>query len=109
MRHCFPQSRGLELGSAAIAMTTESANPRNYVMELRGLPYSCKMAAEEREPVPGPQPSEQEEREWEEEKRIRERISHIMGQYLLKGYRMLNFNCTDCGVHSKCTCKLTLA
>lgn len=42
--------------------------------------------------------TEQEEKEWEKKKRTRERVSYLMGQYLLKGYRMLNVNCSECGV-----------
>lgn len=33
---------------------------------------------------------------WEEKKRARERVSTLMGQYLLKGYRMLSITCTQC-------------
>lgn len=45
--------------------------------------------------------TEQEEKEWEKKKRTRERVSTLMGQYLLKGYRMLNVNCAECGVRSQ--------
>ena len=79
-------------------MTTESPNPRTCIVRhsvgFFPLLARRKMAEEEREL------SEQEERVWEEKKRMRERISSIMGQYLLKGYRMLNVNCAECGVHS---------
>lgn len=55
--------------------------------------------------------SELEERAWEEKKRTRERVSSIMGQYLLKGYRMLNVNCEECEVRSLihfCACMYIL-
>ena len=37
-----------------------------------------------------------EEETWEEKKRTREIVSTLMGQYLLKGYRMLSITCTEC-------------
>ena len=45
-----------------------------------------------------PETTALEEKAWEEGKRTRERLSALMGQYLLMGYRMLNVNCADCEV-----------
>ena len=39
-----------------------------------------------------------EEKAWAEARQTREKVSHLMGQYLLKGYRMLSVNCTECEV-----------
>ena len=46
----------------------------------------------------GGKPSEEERASWEEQRQRREKLSSLMGQYLLKGYRMLSSNCSDCGV-----------
>lgn len=77
-------------------MPTESSLPRKRHDQLShswGIPFlTCEMASEEGKY------SEQEEKEWEKKKRTRERVSTLMGQYLLKGYRMLNINCAECGV-----------
>ena len=35
---------------------------------------------------------------WEDKRQQREKLSNRMGQYLLKGYRMLSSNCDHCGV-----------
>ena len=35
---------------------------------------------------------------WQEKQKERDRISSIMGEYLLKGYRMLDSYCSDCNV-----------
>lgn len=43
-------------------------------------------------------PTEEERLAWEERHQKREKLSNTMGQYLLKGYRMLGTNCKDCGV-----------
>ena len=43
-------------------------------------------------------PTEEERLAWEERQQKREKLSNTMGQYLLKGYRMLGTNCKDCGV-----------
>ena len=51
--------------------------------------------------------TEQEDAAWEEKKQMRERLSHIMGQYLLKGYRMLGTNCPECEVLYMCIYKAT--
>ena len=57
------------------------------------------MAAElEREQLEHRERNLEGEAEWEERKRTRERVSTLMGQYLLKGYRMLNSSCPECEV-----------
>lgn len=43
-------------------------------------------------------PTEEERLAWEEQQQKREKLSNTMGQYLLKGYRMLGTNCKNCGV-----------
>ena len=43
-------------------------------------------------------PGEEAEVEWAEARQTREKVSHLMGQYLLKGYRMLGVNCSHCEV-----------
>lgn len=43
-------------------------------------------------------PGEEAEVEWAEVRQTREKVSHLMGQYLLKGYRMLSVNCGYCEV-----------
>ena len=45
-----------------------------------------------------PKPSEEEVRKWEEQRKLRDRISSEMGQYLLKGYKMLDKTCKECAV-----------
>ena len=47
---------------------------------------------------PGKKLSEEERASWEQQRQRREKLSSLMGQYLLKGYRMLGSNCSDCGV-----------
>ena len=66
------------------------------IIEYKGFPLSPveKMAEESVEE----QLSELEERVWKEKKRMREMVSSLMGQYLLKGHRMLNSSCGECGV-----------
>lgn len=49
----------------------------------------------------GKQLSEQERRTWEEQKRTRDRVSNMIGQYLLKGCRMLGSSCGKCGVRGE--------
>lgn len=44
------------------------------------------------------QPTEEERLAWEDQQQKRDKLSESMGQYLLKGYRMLSTNCEDCGV-----------
>ena len=45
-----------------------------------------------------PKPSEEEVQKWEEQRKLRDRISSEMGQYLLKGYKMLDKTCKECAV-----------
>ena len=42
--------------------------------------------------------TEEQKRKWEDQRQKREKISSSMGQYLLKGYRMLATTCDTCGV-----------
>ena len=51
------------------------------------------------EPVMGAGEDSGEEKGWAE---AREKVSRLMGQYLLKGYRMLGVNCTECEVSRTC-------
>ena len=44
--------------------------------------------------------SKEEQASWKQQRERRERLSSLMGQYLLKGYRMLGSNCSECGVGS---------
>lgn len=45
------------------------------------------------------QASEAENKEvWEQMKMDRDKLSSAMGEYLLKGYRMLDSYCEECGV-----------
>jgi uncharacterized Zn finger protein (UPF0148 family) len=40
--------------------------------------------------------TEAESKEWEEQRKLRDKISAEMGQYLLKGYKMLDKTCKVC-------------
>ena len=42
--------------------------------------------------------SEEEMKSWQEKQQKREVLSNTMGEYLLKGYRMLDSYCSDCNV-----------
>lgn len=42
--------------------------------------------------------SEEEMKAWQEKQLKRDQLSNMMGEYLLKGYRMLDSYCSDCGV-----------
>ena len=35
---------------------------------------------------------------WKEKQQERDKLSSVMGEYLLKGYRMLDSYCSKCGV-----------
>ena len=35
---------------------------------------------------------------WQEKQQKRDQLSNVMGEYLLKGYRMLDSYCSDCSV-----------
>lgn len=50
------------------------------------------------EDQPTRQPTEEERLAWKDRQQKRDKLSDSMGQYLLKGYRMLSANCEDCGV-----------
>ena len=54
------------------------------------------------EPVMGAGEDYGEEKGWAEAREAREKVSGLMGQYLLKGYRMLGVNCTECEVSRTC-------
>ena len=43
-------------------------------------------------------PSEEKIAAFQRKQEKREKLSSLMGQYLLKGYRMLGANCSKCGV-----------
>lgn len=43
-------------------------------------------------------PSEDKITAFQRKQEKREKLSSLMGQYLLKGYRMLGTNCSECGV-----------
>lgn len=43
-------------------------------------------------------PTEEQKRKREDYRRKREKLSGVMGQYLLKGYKMLATTCEICGV-----------
>lgn len=47
-------------------------------------------------------PTEEERLAWEERQQQRDKLSGLMGQYMLKGYRMLGSSCGDCGVRNVC-------
>lgn len=38
---------------------------------------------------------------WQQKRQERDQLSSAMGEYLLKGYRMLDSYCSDCNVSSK--------
>ncbi len=42
--------------------------------------------------------SSEEKKLWEERRKIQDRVSNTMGEYLLKGYRMLDSYCHVCEV-----------
>lgn len=42
--------------------------------------------------------SEEEMKVWQEKQQKRDQLSHVMGEYLLKGYRMLDSYCSECNV-----------
>lgn len=42
--------------------------------------------------------SDAEKKVWEEKIMQQDKLSSVMGEYLLKGYRMLDSYCDDCGV-----------
>ena len=42
--------------------------------------------------------SDVEKKLWEEKRREQDKLSSAMGEYLLKGYRMLDSYCEECGV-----------
>lgn len=44
--------------------------------------------------------SAEEMKAWQEKQQKRDKLSNIMGEYLLKGYRMLDSYCSDCNVSS---------
>ena len=64
---------------------------------------AARVATETETETSGP---EQEEAAWAEARETREKVSHLMGQYLLKGFRMLSTNCTDCGVSPRAWSRL---
>ena len=55
---------------------------------------AARVATDEAETTSGPE----EEAAWAKARQTREEVSKLIGQYLLKGYRMLDASCTDCGV-----------
>ena len=57
----------------------------------------------------GGKPSEEERTSWEQQRQRREKLSSLMGQYLLKGYRMLGSNCSDCGVCTMQSSRYTMS
>ena len=42
--------------------------------------------------------SAEEMKVWQEKQKKRDKVSNVMGEYLLKGYRMLDAYCSDCEV-----------
>ena len=42
--------------------------------------------------------SVEEMKTWQEKQQKRDKLSRIMGEYLLKGYRMLDSHCPACNV-----------
>ena len=53
--------------------------------------------------------TEGERESWEAQRQKRDKLSNLMGQYLLKGYRMLGSTCSDCGVGEMVKEKLNVA
>lgn len=65
---------------------------------LAHLSLQLQLSAEDNEGAWTGRPTEEERLAWEEQKQTREKLSTLMGQYLLKGYRMLGSDCQSCAV-----------
>ncbi len=46
---------------------------------------------------------------WQDKQKKRDEVSNTMGEYLLKGYRMLDAYCSDCGVSKVTNASISLS